>query len=108
MSVATRWILQDAKVGKVVDMKLKLNIMVANQIFQMVLNHKFSGSLRSAHWQLEGGLEKEIQDECYEFKYLIVEMQHLKGLFMVGDYVPWLRPLDLGGIEKRMKALLRR
>ncbi|KAG0562564.1 hypothetical protein KC19_9G156400 [Ceratodon purpureus] len=27
---------------------------------------------------------------------------------MIGDYIPWLRPLDLGGTEKRMKNLAKR
>lgn len=101
-----RSILQDAKLGQAVNVKLKLNIMVANQIFRMVLNHRFSGSLPSAN-SLHGD-EGDQDAEGREFKYIIEEMQHLKGLFMAGDYVPWLRPFDIGGIEKRMTALLRR
>lgn len=85
-----------AKAGnKLVDVKLRLNIKVANEIFRMVLGHRFSGPSIGAVQDAEGR----------EFKDVIDELQQLKGLFMFGDFVPWLRPLDIGGIEKRMKAV---
>lgn len=76
----------------------KLSRMVANQIFRMVLNRRLSGD------EFKG--DEDADD--HEFKSIVVEMQHIKGLFMAGDYVPWLRPFDIGGIEKRMKALRKR
>jgi hypothetical protein len=80
----------------VVTVKSKLNMMVANQVFRMVLNRRLSGE------------EGDLDAESHEFKYIVMEMMHLKGLFMPGDYVPWLRPFDIGGTEKRIKALQRR
>jgi cytochrome P450 family 1 subfamily A polypeptide 1 len=29
----------------------------------------------------------------------------LLGTFVIADYLPWLRPMDLGGTEKRMQQL---
>lgn len=29
----------------------------------------------------------------------------LEGLFVIADYLPWLRPLDLQGTERKMQAL---
>lgn len=63
--------------------------------------------LNHSSGQQEGESE-DLDAEGQEFKYLATMLGHLKGLFMPGDYVPSLRPFDIGGIEKRMKALLRR
>lgn len=91
-------ILQDAKPGKPVDVKLRLNTKLANEIFRMVLGYRFSGPIRRVP-------EDDQEAKAHEFKEMIHELQQLKGLFMAGDFVPWLRPLDIGGIEKRMKVV---
>jgi len=83
-----------AKGKKLVDVKLRLNVKLTNEIFRMVLGYRFSGSGRP-----------EEDAEGHDFKDVIDELQQLKGLFMFGDFVPWLRFLDIGGIEKRMKAV---
>ncbi|KAJ0981979.1 hypothetical protein J5N97_010234 [Dioscorea zingiberensis] len=43
-----------------------------------------------------------------EFKEMVVELMKLAGVFNVGDFVPWLRPLDVQGVVGRMKRLHRR
>lgn len=93
-----RSIFQDVKPGKPVDVKLRFNIKVANEIFRMVLGYRFSGSIRT-------GAGEDQDAEGLYFRNLINELQQLKGLFLPGDFVPWLRPLDIGGVEKRMKAV---
>lgn len=89
-----------AKEDKAVDVMSKLSRMVGNQIFRMVLNRRLSED------EFRGDEDEDA--DGHEFKSIVVEMQHIKGLFMAGDYVPWLRPFDIGGIEKRMKALRKR
>ncbi|KAG6529048.1 flavonoid 3'-monooxygenase CYP75B137-like [Zingiber officinale] len=43
-----------------------------------------------------------------EFKEMVVELMRLAGEFNVGDFVPWLRWLDLQGVVERMKRLHRK
>ncbi|GMJ05329.1 TRANSPARENT TESTA 7, CYTOCHROME P450 75B1 [Hibiscus trionum] len=42
-------------------------------------------------------------DDEIEFKPLIEETMYLAGVFNLSDYVPFLAPLDLQGIETRLK-----
>ncbi|KAG0621476.1 hypothetical protein M758_3G022900 [Ceratodon purpureus] len=91
-----RSIMQNAKLGTTVNVKSKLSMMVGNQIFRMVLNRRLSGE------------EGDQDAESLEFRYIVQEMQQKKGLFMPGDFVSWLRPFDIGGIEKHIKAVQRR
>ncbi|KAG0620616.1 hypothetical protein M758_4G229700 [Ceratodon purpureus] len=90
-------IVQDAKLGKPVDVRLRLNNKMANEIFRMVLGCRFSGSK-------QGDVQGDDDIKGREFQDIIDENQQLKGLFLLGDYVPWLRFLDIGGIEKRIKV----
>lgn len=46
-----------------------------------------------------------LNQETQEFKEIIKELFVLLGTFAIADYLPWLRPLDLGGLEKRMQQL---
>lgn len=93
--------MQDAKSGKPVDVKLRLNIKMTNEIFRMVLGCRFSGSI-------PGVVQGDEDIVGREFKDIIDELQQLKGLFILGDFVPWLRFFDIGGIEKRMEAVQER
>ncbi|PSS15731.1 Flavonoid 3',5'-hydroxylase [Actinidia chinensis var. chinensis] len=40
-----------------------------------------------------------------DFKYMVVELMRLAGLFNVGDFIPSIAWLDLQGIEGKMKRL---
>ncbi|KAM0937867.1 putative flavonoid 3'-monooxygenase [Dioscorea sansibarensis] len=40
-----------------------------------------------------------------EFKEMVVELMKLAGVFNIGDFVPWVRPLDVQGVVSRMKRL---
>lgn len=91
-----RNVLNDAQQGQIVDFKLKLNALTANVVARIVLNKRFTGCVDSTAQE---------EAEAHEFKEIIEELFILQGTFMIGDYIPWLRPLDLGGTEKRMKAL---
>jgi len=91
-----RSVLSDTQQGQVIDFKLKLNALTANVVARIVLNKRFTGCVDST---------AEEEAEAHEFKEIIEELFILQGTFLIGDYLPWLRPLDLGGTEKRMKAL---
>ncbi|KAI8562506.1 hypothetical protein RHMOL_Rhmol03G0041400 [Rhododendron molle] len=43
--------------------------------------------------------------ESNEFKYMVVELMRLAGLFNIGDFIPSIAWLDLQGIEGKMKSL---
>nr|AHX02955.1 flavonoid 3'5'-hydroxylase [Iris x hollandica] len=55
----------------------------------------------------EEGEEEEMR-KAEEFKEMVVEVMTLAGVFTVGDYVPWLRWLDVGGVVAKMKRVHRR
>ncbi|KAJ0973893.1 hypothetical protein J5N97_015858 [Dioscorea zingiberensis] len=48
------------------------------------------------------------EGEAGEFKEMVVELMRLAGVFNVGDFVPWLRPLDVQGVVRKMKKLHKR
>ncbi|KAK2451721.1 cytochrome P450 CYP736A12 [Trifolium repens] len=43
------------------------------------------------------------KDDTFDLKELVNEELTLVGMFNLGDYLPWLRPFDLQGIERRCK-----
>lgn len=43
--------------------------------------------------------------ESNEFKYMVVELMRLAGLFNIGDFIPSIAWMDLQGIEGKMKRL---
>ncbi|KAG0624183.1 hypothetical protein M758_3G229800 [Ceratodon purpureus] len=96
MRYMIRSVLNDAHQGQPVDFKLKLNALTANVVARIVLNKRFTGCVDST---------AEEEAEAHEFMEIIEELFILQGTFMIGDYLPWLRPLDLGGTERRMKVL---
>ncbi|KAE9604378.1 putative cytochrome P450 [Lupinus albus] len=53
--------------------------------------------------QIYGNACEADQDEAQRWLKAMREFFHLMGLFIVGDSIPWLRWLDLGGHEKAMK-----
>ncbi|CAA7387790.1 unnamed protein product [Spirodela intermedia] len=52
---------------------------------------------------LEGG--DSVQEEAVQFREMTVELSHLAGVFMVGDFVPALRWMDSKEVVRRMKRL---
>ncbi|KAL9270222.1 Flavonoid 3',5'-hydroxylase 1-like protein [Drosera capensis] len=44
-------------------------------------------------------------EESNDFKNMIVELMRLAGLFNIGDFIPWMEPMDLQGIQGKMKRL---
>ncbi|XP_024400329.1 flavonoid 3'-monooxygenase isoform X2 [Physcomitrium patens] len=92
-------ILNDANQRRLIDLKLEVNALTANVVTRMVLNKRFMRCVDST---------AEEESRAQQFKEIMKDHFTLQGIFMIGDYIPWLRPLDLGGKEKRMKALRKR
>lgn len=78
--------------GQAVVLKDHLSTVSLNVISRMVLGRNY--------------LDEEQQDtNLEEFKSMLDELFLLNGVMTVGDSLPWLEFLDLGGYVKRMKAL---
>ncbi|XP_020233350.1 cytochrome P450 82A3 [Cajanus cajan] len=75
-----------------VDMKQWLKELALNVVGRMVAGKRYFG-------------EKAVVEEGEAQRWLkaLREYMRLMGAFAVGDAVPWLRWLDLGGLEKAMK-----
>ncbi|KAH7665210.1 Flavonoid 3'-monooxygenase protein [Dioscorea alata] len=72
----------DVEVGK------EINICVTNALSKAMLGRKVFDD-----------------EDNGEFKDLVVELMKLTGSFNVGDFVPWLKPLDVHGVVSRMKKI---
>ncbi|KAM0937875.1 putative flavonoid 3'-monooxygenase [Dioscorea sansibarensis] len=72
----------DVEVGK------EINICVTNALSKAMLGRKVFDDGDSG-----------------EFKDMVVELMKLSGSFNVGDFIPWLKPLDVHGVVARMKAI---
>ncbi|XP_062113741.1 cytochrome P450 71AU50-like [Humulus lupulus] len=72
-----------------VDLSAKITTTNANMSCEMVLGKKYS------------------DDEFDQrgFKAIVQEFMHLTATPNLGDYIPFLAPLDLQGLTKRMKAV---
>eukprot|EP01018_Ginkgo_biloba_P001401 Gb_28694 [translate_table: standard] len=79
-----------------VNMKSRLFELTFNIILRMVANKRYFGP----------GSDKS--EEAERFKELINETFFLAGVFNVGDYLPFLKWLDLQGHERAMKNLHKR
>jgi len=84
----------DKQSDSTVELKGKLWVMLTNIISEMLLS--------KTYFSHEDGDESE---EAKEFKYVMEEMLHLVGSIFPADCLPFLKPFDLGGFEKRTKTL---
>ncbi|KAH9295326.1 hypothetical protein KI387_038914, partial [Taxus chinensis] len=81
--------------GKSINMRNLFGALTSNAITRMVLGQRFFG---------RKGAGPEI---AAEHKAKIYESFSLINAFNVGDYLPFLRPLDLQGHERRMKEIMK-
>ncbi|GLJ27823.1 hypothetical protein SUGI_0546090 [Cryptomeria japonica] len=77
-----------------VNMKSRLSDLTSNIIMRMVASKRVSGSQCS----------KDLQ-EGHQLKKMVEETFYLYGVFAVGDYLPFLKWLDLQGLISAMKKL---
>ncbi|GMN52983.1 hypothetical protein TIFTF001_022126 [Ficus carica] len=84
--------------GKPVALKEKLTRATLSVISRTVLGKKYFS---------ESETEESIV-KLEEFQEMLDELFLLNGVFNIGDWIPWLKFLDLQGYEKRMKALKKR
>eukprot|EP01018_Ginkgo_biloba_P002415 Gb_32204 [translate_table: standard] len=86
---------QSSQRGRV-NMKSRLSELTFNIILRMVANKRYFAS------------DSNQSEEAKRFRELINESTFLGGVFNVGDYLPFLRWLDLQGHERAMKNLRKR
>ncbi|EXB38962.1 Flavonoid 3'-monooxygenase [Morus notabilis] len=84
--------------GKPVVLKEHLSRVTLSVISRIVLGKKYFSESKS---------ERSIVT-LEEFQEMLDELFLLNGVFNIGDWIPWLRFLDLQGYERRMKALKKR
>ncbi|MBA0623576.1 hypothetical protein Godav_009030, partial [Gossypium davidsonii] len=78
--------------GKVlVEMKKHFSDLTLNVVLRTVAGRRYSV------------VAEEDQKEVLRYRKALWDFFHLTGLFMLGDAVPFLQWLDIGGYEKRMK-----
>lgn len=71
-----------------------------------MLHRRFSNVIITSFvWKTNKITPTYLNQETQEFKELIKELFVLQGTVVIADYLPWLRPMDLGGTEKRMQQL---
>lgn len=75
-----------------VDLKEQLLTLVSNIISRMVLNKRHAGVADGTSTQIEKDFPEMIQTHF-----------RLAGLFVLGDFIPVLKWLDLGGLEAQMR-----
>lgn len=69
--------------GCEVDISAKIESLIEDMTYRMVFGFK---------------------DDKFNVKSSLQEAVELGGIFNLGDYFPWLRPFDLQGLGRRMKA----
>ena len=81
-----------------IEVNKKFWVLTINFISRMVLSKRYFVDYDS---------EKESQ-EAAEFKYVMLEQFFLFASIFPADSFPFLKPFDIGGLQKRTKALLPR
>ena len=87
--------------GKPVVLKDQLSRVTLSVISRIVLGKKY-------FTELENETTSSSLVKLEEFQEMLDELFLLNGVLNIGDWMPWLRFLDLQGYEKRMKALKKR
>jgi len=85
--------------GRAVRLREHLQMAALGGISRMVLGRKYV--------EAEAGGAPPAATPA-EFRELVDEFFALNSAFNIGDYVPWLEPLDLQGLVRRMKKMSRR
>ncbi|PKA63091.1 Flavonoid 3'-monooxygenase [Apostasia shenzhenica] len=80
--------------GPPVDVSREVAACVVNALAQLLVGRRV--------------FDDDAGEDAREFKDMVTELMYLAGSFNVGDFVPWLRWLDLQGLEARMKKLHRK
>ncbi|KAK8596778.1 hypothetical protein V6N12_065257 [Hibiscus sabdariffa] len=83
---------KQGEAGRVpVEMKKRFSDLTLNVILRTVAGKRYSG------------VAKEEQQVVSRYRKALRDFFYLSGIFVIGDAVPFLRKLDLGGYEKWMK-----
>ncbi|KAF3443617.1 hypothetical protein FNV43_RR13307 [Rhamnella rubrinervis] len=91
-----------ASSGKPIVVESKLYCFSISIILRVMLGKKYFSDY-SKHNTTTSTAATTIQLE--EFRGMLVDFLKLNGAFTIGDWIPWLKFLDLQGYVKQMKAL---
>lgn len=86
------WSRKDSNNGVLVELKQWFGDISLNVILRMVAGKRYSVTI-----------DEDEKNEAHRVQNALREFFYYVGLFVVGDAVPYLRWLDLGGHEKAMK-----
>lgn len=78
---------------KEVDLRSKIECFAMNIITDMILGKKYFGTRAAG------------QDDNDQVLHLLMESFQFFGVLNVGDFIPWLAPLDLQGYQRKMKKV---
>ena len=93
MAYMLRSMYSSSQKGEPVKLVEMLSVLMANIIGQVVVSRRVFDSANA---------------EAVEFKAMVEELFHEAGKLNIGDYIPVLARLDVQGIEKRLKALMKK
>ncbi|XP_057978191.1 cytochrome P450 CYP736A12-like [Malania oleifera] len=79
-----RWLKEAAAEREVANVTVKLSVLMEDITCRMLFGRS--------------------RDERFELKKVVREFLFLTGSSNIGDFIPWLKPLDLQGLKRRMKA----
>ncbi|KAJ8763270.1 hypothetical protein K2173_026171 [Erythroxylum novogranatense] len=82
------------EVSKVVDMTATLTELAFNIVMRTIAGKRYYG-------------KEANHEEAREFQSITREMEELRGSSNINDYLALLRWVDYGGVEERMKALMK-
>ncbi|KAJ7571438.1 hypothetical protein O6H91_01G163300 [Diphasiastrum complanatum] len=91
-----RSIMEDHKLNKPINLRDKLGALSSNNLTRMLLGKRFFGPGNAG------------PEDAAEYKKMIYEAFSLVNSFNMADYLPFLRPLDLQGHERRMQKIMKR
>ncbi|OAE20191.1 hypothetical protein AXG93_3802s1040 [Marchantia polymorpha subsp. ruderalis] len=89
-------ILESGRGGKLVNMDEHMGSLTGNNITRMLFHRRYFGSK---------GIPITALGEAKEFQHIIRELFRIGGAFIVSDYIPWLKRLDLGGWRAQLKKI---
>ncbi|GLJ52530.1 hypothetical protein SUGI_1117920 [Cryptomeria japonica] len=91
ISKAVNSLFQQSQLQSIVNMRSVLSQLTFNILMAMIVDERYFGE--------QSGISVELVTR------LIKETSVLKGVICIGDYIPWLKWLDLQGYEKAMKKV---
>ncbi|KAJ6830775.1 flavonoid 3'-monooxygenase-like [Iris pallida] len=95
VAIFARNLNEQALMGGTVNLGKGLNVCATNALARAMIGRRVF-------------CNAEDQGKADEFKEMVAELMRLAGVFNIGDFVPWLKWMDLQGVVGKMKRLHRK